>query len=762
MPWLYGATVLLSAVLLFWVEPLVAKMLLPLLGGTPAVWNTSLVFFQAMLLAGYAYAHWTTRWLGLRRQACLHLTLLVAGLCVLPIAIPIRLANAPTATTHPALWVLGALTVIVGLPFFALAASGPLLQKWFAASGHPAGVDPYFLYSASNAGSLLALLAYPTALEPALRLGEQSRWWTLGFLLLITCFVFCAGAVWRANPSGAPPAPAPATAQAGGALGWRRKGLWLVLAFVPSSLMLGVTTYISTDLAAVALLWVIPLAVYLLTFILAFSRRQWLPRGVAARALPVGMVGLVFLFLSRATEPFLVLTAFHLGFLFLAAWFCHGWLAADRPAPVYLTEFYLWVSAGGVLGGVFNALLAPNLFRTVLEYPLGIAAVGLLHACSTGRGGANAPVAGGARPAAKLEPAAATAHPGPRRPRLSDLLAAAILGVGTALLAHWAEPKTAWAVQGRNALVFGLPLVVAYLLVTRPWRFYAALAAIALGSLAAPDPRGRTLYVERDFFGVSRVRLDPNGASRCLVHGNTVHGRQFLAPMLQCVPTAYYHRGGPAARIMELAQRLPSPRHIAVVGLGTGALVTYSRPDDAWTYYEIDPAVVGIAQNTNYFTYLHHCAPGGLKIVLGDARLRLRAAPPHGYGLLVLDAFSSDAIPVHLLTREALDLYLTKLTPDGLLAFHISNRSLNLEPVLGDLAGATGLVCYGRHDLAVSTSEAQEGDEPSHWLIMARLPQVLEPLRHDPLWHRVLPRHGRAVWTDDFSNLLGAFAWRSN
>ena len=742
LPWLFGVTLFLSAALLFCVQPLVAKLMLPLLGGAPSVWNTCMVFFQAALLAGYGYAHVGATRLGVRRQAWLHLALVIASILCLPFGLSDRSVALLSSSTHPALALLGALVMMVGWPFFVLSATGPMLQRWFSETAHADAKDPYFLYAASNAGSLLALLAYPLLFEPTLRLLEQTWLWAGGFVLLALLLCACTLALGRQPPphpeAALPPQRAQAAADGGeraGPPGWGQSVRWIALAFVPSSLMLGVSTFLSTDVAAVPLLWVVPLALYLTTFVLAFARRQVFPPALVGRATPMGALVLAFLLLSKATEPLTVLILLHLVIFFIAALYCHGRLAAERPAARHLTGFYLCMAVGGVLGGVFNALLAPVIFSSVAEYPLGVILLCLL----------------------RIEPSSARE---PFQAWRKDLAVAAGLGAGTAALAWGVASATAVPAQAKTALVFGLPLVVGFVLGQRPLRFALAIAAVMAGGRAFPDQHGRTIHVERDFFGVSRVTLDPSGGFRRLVHGNTVHGRQALDPARECEPLAYYHWSGPAGRIFKQFEAAPASPRVAVVGLGAGALLCYAKPGQQWTVYEIDPAVVSIASDTNYFSYLTRCAPLRPEVVLGDARLRLREAPPQAYGLIVLDAFSSDAIPMHLLTREAMALYLAKLAPGGFLAFHISNRCLDLGPVLADLAADLHLACLGREEDEVGQADLDLGKEASYWVVVARRAIDLERIQQDSRWLRLRPRPNPRVWTDDFSNLVSALRLR--
>ncbi|MEK7686625.1 MAG: fused MFS/spermidine synthase [Verrucomicrobiota bacterium] len=740
MPFLFGLTLFVSATLLFWVQPMVAKMLLPFWGGAPAVWNTCMVFFQAVLLAGYVYAHLLTSRLSARSQTVVHLALLLSAAAFLPVAV--SEANLPNLSpeSDPSWWLLGCLLAIVGGPFFILSSSGPLFQKWFSNTRHPAAKDPYFLYGVSNLGSLIALLGYAVIIEPNLRLRTQSWVWAGGYAVLILLSLCCTAFLWRWHPlavpkpgsNGSPEEPAVTGESPAEPLSLRRQIKWTFLAFVPSSLMLGVTNFLTTDIASIPLIWVIPLAIYLLTFILAFSRRRLVSLRWLSRALPIGALGLTFLILSRATQPVWLLMVCHLLVFFLAALLCHGRLAEDRPAPAHLTEFYLWISLGGVLGGLFNALLAPHLFNAVLEYPLALVLACLLRP----RDSAGEIAAGR---------------------RWLDFALPLLLGtltVGLALMIPFFEFRS---VHLRNAVVIGVPALIGFTFVDRTVRFGLGLGAILLCGGLFLGTSGQTLFRERNFFGVSRVTRDAAGTFRRMFHGNTLHGRQFLASHRQCEPLAYYHRTGPLGGIFEQFNARPAAARVAVIGLGTGSMISYATVGQEWTYYEIDPLVVRIASDTNYFTYLSHCAKAKPKLVLGDARLRLREAPDAFYGLIVLDAFSSDAIPVHLLTAQALELYLSKLAPDGMLAFHISNRYLELEPVVGDLARNAGLVCYGWDDMFDDT---RQGKDASHWVVLARKSQNLGGLVKSSRWLPVPGRSEPKVWTDDFSNILSALKWK--
>lgn len=735
---LFSLTVLTSAALLFTVQPMFAKMALPLLGGTPAVWNTCMVFFQAVLLIGYGYAHASPAALGLRRQVPAHVALLVITLFALPVAIPAGWS--PTAEHNPFLWLLMLLLVALGLPFLVVSTTAPLVQRWFAGTDHPSARDPYFLYAASNVGSLAALLAYPTLIEPNLRLADQSRLWALGYVVLTVLLVGCAAVVWRsgasitANAASVPGLTAVAPISSGSdGRAVRRRARWVLLAFVPSSLMLGVTTYLTTDVAPMPLLWVVPLAIYLLTFVLAFAQTTRVSSPRLRRLFPILMLPLILTIAFRAVGPLWVLALLHLVTFFVISVGCHGELARSRPAADRLTEFFLWVSAGGVLGGLFNALLAPLAFSHPIEYPLVLVAACLLRTTE-----------GTARPKATAG---------------WELLVP--LGLG-GLLAGLIWLVRAIPLVGLPGLLLsgGVPAVLCFALRYRPVAFGLGLGALMLTMVFLNDAGGhRTLYRERSFFGVWQVRLYPAGNFTALVNGTTDHGRQSLEPGRRLEPLSYYHRNGPIGQVFGAMEKAGSRVRVGIIGLGTGALACYGGRGQEFTFYEIDPAVLRIASDPRYFTYLKACPPD-IRVVLGDARHSLVAAPDRHYGLIILDAFSSDAIPTHLLTREAVRLYLDKLAESGVLAIHISNRHLDLEPTVANLAHDAKLAALAQLGAAISKDDAREGRTASHWVVLARRPEDLGTLRDDQRWHPLPPRPDRGLWTDDFSNMLEVIKWR--
>lgn len=772
---LYALTLFAGATLLFVMQPMVGKMILPLLGGTPAVWSTCLVFFQAALLGGYAYAHASTTRLRPSRQALLHLIVLAVPLAVLPLAVNPRLLRGGEA--NPVLDVLTLLSVSVGLPFLVVSATAPLLQQWFTRTGHPAARDPYFLYAASNLGSMLALLGYPTLVEPRLPLQgpgwlTQTTLWSTGYGVLALLTALCALTLWWKPAGAARPAPpqgppqgsddaADAPTEPGP--GWPRRLHWIALAFVPSSLLLGATTYITTDLAAVPLLWVLPLAIYLLTFILAFGRwPRALHRIVVAITLPLVLL-LIFLMVSALPERIWITVLWHFGLLFVIALACHGALALDRPAPRHLTEFYLLISVGGVLGGLFNALLAPLIFSSLIEYPLVmVLACVLLRA---GRGGAGLGLGPGALRAAALvllvAALALVLYSESATLRVDFSFLARVLEWSSARVGDWLDPIER---PLNKLLIYGPPLGLAWLLRRRPLHLGLALAAVLLVAGFVDARNSDQIRQSRSFFGVLRISRDRDEKGYTeLRHGTTLHGRQSLEPARRAEPLSYYQRKGPIGQLFTELDRRPGAVRMAVIGLGTGTLAAYARPADRVTFYEIDRLVRDVAFDPRYFTYAVDARDRGasLRMELGDARIRLDAVrrdrPEERYDVILVDAFTSDAIPVHLLTREALRLYFDMLGPRGIIALHISNRYLRLEPVVANLAEDGRYARLLQHG---DTGDVRGGVEAS-WVLLTRRPEDFGEMASDSRWTVATldpePRVG--TWTDDFHNLLSVFKW---
>jgi spermidine synthase len=721
----YTAAVFLSAFLLFLVQPLFGKMVLPLLGGSPAVWNTCMLFFQAALLGGYLYAHLTSSRLTVRRQATVHLAALALAVLALPVSLR---SAAPEGGAAPIPWLLGVMAITVGAPFLVLSGTGPILQRWFSRSGHPQAADPYHLYAASNLGSALALIAYPLLMEPRMRLAGQSAAWTAGYAVLALLIAGCAALVWRtAGPSvsidgaatvdDAPAAAARVTP--------RERLIWIGLAFVPSSLLLGVTTFITTDLSPAPLLWVLPLALYLLSFTFVFARRPLIPHAWMVAIHPSAIAVAVLLLTAGYLKKPSVAVPMHLLALFVIAMAAHGELARRRPHVRYLTEFYLWISVGGVLGGVFNALVAPVAFNEIWEYPIVLTLACLARPWPEQRLTWRGHLGFAVRAAAFAWGLLYLVDNDAMRPWLFLLLAALLINLLNALL-------------GR-----------------RPLWLAACIGAVLLVRAHSVVNEDGVLLSERTFFGRYKVvEYGHNGGFHVLRHGSTLHGAQSLQPYRRREPLTYYLMHGPLGRVFAATGDRAGTRRVAVVGLGTGTTAAYARQGEDWTFYEIDPGIERIARDTAYFTYLSD-SPARTRVVLGDARLSLARETDRTYDLILLDAFSSDAIPVHLMTREALDTYLARLAPRGLVVFHVSNRYLDLEPVVAALARDRGLVARA----GVGPRDRRTYESTSTWIALARTQADLGPLTADANWWTPRLRADVEPWTDDYSSLLTVFDW---
>lgn len=724
--WLFAVTILTGSFLLFLVQPLVARLALPRLGGAPNVWNSAMLVYQALLLGGYAYAHVLSR-LAVGRQAMIHIALLVAAAFTLPITLP---ALDPPAAGSEALWVPYLFLLTIGPVFFVVSAQAPLMQQWFAA--HPKAGDPYPLYAASNLGSFAGLLAYPLLVEPLLPLGDQSRYWATGYAVLVA-LVAIAGLARRT-------APAPATLAASDvaaseeAPGWRKILLWLGLSAVPSGLMLSTTTHLTTDIFAMPLLWVIPLGLYLLSFSIAFAANRGLARAFTLAA-PVVLAGAGALTMLGSSRPSMLAVAASLILLFVAAVTLHARLYEERPEPARLTQFYLVMSAGGVLGGLFTALIAPLVFDWTWEHPLLILAAAALLPLGAWSG-----VLG-------------RAFPKPQTFRMAVVILLFLVFVGALQIRTLAASDGDWNVLIAVLLV-GL-VGGASVLAAKRWAYVGACAALiaALGAMtqAQTSLSGNR---SRSYFGIYTVR-DSSDGIRQLIHGTTLHGVQRLDAGGANAATTYYGAEAGVGLALSSAERLfGKDARIGVVGLGVGTLACYRQPGQTWTFFEIDPEVLAYSER-GQFTFMKNCAPEA-PTVIGDARLKLEGLPADSFDILVVDAFSSDAIPLHLLTQEAQGTYFRTLAKDGLLLIHISNRFIDLEPVLSALAREGGLASAIRFD----DKPEGPGLTASTWVALSRDPAQLKALTEGGKW-RSLGKPAADVWRDDYASILPHLIWKN-
>jgi hypothetical protein len=726
----YTAAIFVSALLLFSVQPLFTKMVLPRLGGSPAVWSVAMVFFQSLLLAGYAYAHFLMQIKNRAIPVAVHLVLLCVAMATLPLSIAGTWGEPPTSGY--AFWLLGLFAVSIGLPFFALAANNPLLQAWFVRTGHPAGPDPYFLYASSNIGSFLALLSYPVLLEPMFTLRTQNLMWTGGYGLLIALIAGC-GVLLLRSP-GREAADRETEATSAPAPGWILRARWIFLAAVPSGLLIAVTAHISTDVAAAPLLWVLPLSLYLLTWVLVFQSRPLLPHKWMLMIQPLAIAGVIVLLAVGGEQNLLLTLGGHQFCFFLIAMACHGELARTRPAAKYLTGFYVALSFGGMVGGLFAGLIAPFAFSWVAEYPILLAL------------------------AALCRPASGERWPAWSRwywPLLAALAIALIVPAWfQGQIPSWLEDHRVW-VAGSVGVLAGL---AALGLNASRWKIFAtAVVALALIRVYPADD-GRVVTA-RSFFGVHKIVITPHGQYHVLMHGTTIHGAQkFLnadgSPVTgRPEPISYYHKDGGIGRaIAAIRERKAAPLRVAVIGVGAGTLTCASEPGENWKFFDIDQTMVDTAKDPKYFTYMQSCAPD-VKPVIGDARLTFAREPDGIYDVIIVDAYSSDAIPIHLATREAMKIYKDKLAPQGIVVMHVSNRHLELESVVVGIADANDLRSWvynedsGRDDEYIFSTDV---------VVSAREDADVGSLASSDKWAETEPTDGQRVWTDDYSNILGA------
>jgi hypothetical protein len=737
--WLFVVAVFVSAALVFTVEPMMAKLVLPVLGGSAAVWNTSLAFFQAALLAGYLYAHGLQRVASLRGQIITHLAVLALAALVLPLQVSHVLGDpAPDA---PALWLVGTLALSVGAPFAALSATAPLLQAWHARAAPDAGREgkggPWSLYAASNLGSLLALIAYPVLIEPTIALRHQTLDWSAGYLVFMALLASLGAALWRGAPAHAPVLEAD-----GAAVSWLDRARWVALAAVPSSLMLGVTSYVTTDVGSAPFLWVAPLALYLLTFIIAFQERPLIQPRVALLIQAAAVLAACAL-ARPMPRAFLLGLCVHFLAFFFSALICHQALVARRPTRGHLTDFYICLSLGGVVGGAFNAFLAPMLFTTVVEYPAALVLSCLARPWN---------LAGLGKPW-----------------RWAFLALGSLSLVAAVLIAHpVGRSLVLWVISlgpGLQVEIVTILILWAAVLMFRsrdcgPLFAVAALILVVGGGWAAD--RVNVVRYWRGFYGVlreSRLTIPGLGGEvRMLAHGTTLHGAQALSPRYRCQPLVYYAHETPIGQVFDGEAAAKTHLTVGAVGLGTGSVAAYDRPGDAFTFFEIDPLVLKVSTDPANFTYVTRCARSPVGYRLGDARLTLTRQPDARFDVLLIDAFSSDSVPAHLLTVEAMRMYLAKIKPDGVVILHLSNRNLELDgPAQAIALAAGGRALLQVHNADPSLPQMWESSEDA--VIVARTPAGLAPFVTDRRWRPADPR-GVRPWTDDYTNLFGALVRR--
>lgn len=694
---LYTSTIFASALLLFFVQPLAGRSLLPRLGGVPSVWNACLLFFQAALLAGYGYVWLSSRW-SERARVLVHCALLAGTALVLP-AFSATIDES-RAVNAPVLFALTFLARSVGAPFVLLSATSPLLQHWLARTG----ARPYGLYAASNVGSLGSLLLYPFVIEPRLSLAAQTTLFRRSFVLVALLIALCALPALRGaseRTSREPVAP----------LSRERTWRWVLWAAVPTMLLSGATTHLTTDLAPFPLLWVAPLALYLASFVVAFSPRIAAPPSWLARAASLVAVVLVFSLSVHANEPVWVLGALNMAFLFVAAWIAHRRLADDAPDPAHLPQFYAWIALGGALGTLVTAVLAPMLLPELWEYPLAIALATITR-----------PMAGVVR------------EDGPVREDLANAAAiATIVLVIAKALSLWAPSDS------ELTIAFAPGLLLAYRTMPQRRKYALSLVALVIAGALVQD-RGVRRYTTRSFFGVLRV-VDEADVRR-LMHGTTIHGAQRISQRNGCEPMTYYARSGPLGAFFRAERARGAQGRTVAIGLGTGAVLCYSSAGEPWRALEISADVIRVASDAQWFTFVQNSPSRTVSVELADGRLGMLSERDHSLARVVVDAFNSDSVPAHLITREAMAIYRRKIREDGRIVMHLSNRVLDLERVLASVVAAEGM-----------HARVSAPNDIATWAIVANSEEALRDL--DPrVWIALRARGEDRPWSDDYSSLF--------
>lgn len=780
---LFSATIFASATLLFVVQPMVGKILIPMLGGAPAVWNTCMVFFQATLLVGYISAHLLTRYVPLRFQIVLFPAALLLAMQTLPMSVSQSEVDQLLAGATPSWWMLWVLLCNVAPVFFMMSMTSPLLQNWFARSGHRQSKDPYFLYAASNIGSILALLAYPLMIEVFMGVTDQTAAWATGFGLFIVLAAGCGITGWFGNRRIANELiqeHSTNNTTTANSLTWTRRAWWVLLAFVPSSLMLGVTTYLSTDVASIPLIWIVPLTIYLLTFVLAFASRQWISLAWAGKIAGVLTLAITFLMIIKNSEPQWLVVPMHLLMFFLVSLFCHGRLAEDRPEAKNLTDFYIWLSLGGVLGGLFNALVAPSLFVTIVEYPLIMALACFLRPSSTESSISNTKATDEkSSPETATNDSQSTPQPSvavaPADSVMKGLLVATAVFVSLIVMARIngllvAYCPSVFECLGQSssarlhaAVLLFIPATIVLAQINYRLRFAIGLTAILGVSLLGDSTNENVVERDRNFYGTIKTEkvVTDSGTLIRMVHGHINHGWQWMDAERKQMPLTYYGTNSGINQIIRNQKNKRDSINVGVIGLGTGSLAALSRSDDQISFYEINPQVVDHAEK--HFSFLKDARERGadVELKLGDARLVLesetRSGESNEFDVLAVDAFSSDSIPTHLVTTECLQAYMAHVNQNGVLAFHITNRYMDLEPVVAALIDANDLVGYSCSFQPVNPSDLDkwQGETGSHWILISRNEAALKiPNASD--FKELRRNNSKRVWTDDYSNVMSA------
>jgi len=732
LPILFSATIFTSAFLLFFIQPLAGRMLLPTFGGSALVWNASMMFFQSLLLLGYIYAHLSIKKLGSQRQSRVHIVLMLSALFFLPLTI---LPDIPTVDDWPAWFVVKTLLVSIGLPFFVLSASAPMLQSWYFHSDAEDSKDPYWLYVASNFGSLLALVTYPFLLEPFLRISEQKIAWTVGYLVLIILCVGCALQVRRV--------PVESEQEEKSSASWKDRLIWMGLAFVPSSALLGYTSHITMDISAIPLFWVVPLALYMLSFVIVFGRRRFVSSSVYVVAAFATLFPAAYVVIMALLEPVGLLLGIQLLSLFTISLAFHSLLVDRKPHASGLTDFYVWMSVGGMLGGIFNSLIAPAVFNTMYELPLTMAIALVVLALHLPRVRFAAPSIG-------IKEAIKT--PGMQVALLVLILGGGMLG----FVAYMQSIDEIFEIPHRNLMIgAGLPFLL--------WYFRPLFAGIMAAVICLIVPLGfqhtNLLYQQRSVYAIHEIReFSSNiGEFNSLYHGRIQHGVQARDPKLSSIPLSYYHTTSPIGGVFEVREEIGDLSPVAALGLGVGTLAAYVKPGMEMRFFEIDPEIERIARDTRFFSYLHQCGDS-CSVILGDGRLSLQQEKPGFYGLIILDAYSSDSVPVHLLSAEAIELYISLLKPEGVLMFHVSNRYVEVGQIVVNTAESLGYVAFVQDHWPRETHLDEMMVNASEWVMVGRSREELVQHTMDPRWEEAASDE-RAPWTDDWSNLWVYMAW---